>query len=122
MQGSPPSDDRGPSEAEHLLSEDAHSMEMANVSPESSKDNNGDQLNRIGTSYADDPSNSGASAIGNVRTAESTVPINGAQQTVYRVYKMRWFGLGQLVLLNIVVSGDVSTPTAQRASEMVVCR
>jgi FLVCR family MFS transporter 7 len=29
-------------------------------------------------------------------------------QTHYRVYKRRWFGLCQLVLLNIVVSWDVS--------------
>lgn len=28
--------------------------------------------------------------------------------TVYRTYKRRWFGLAQLVLLNIVVSWDVS--------------
>ena len=26
----------------------------------------------------------------------------------YRVYKRRWFGLAQLVLLNIIVSWDVS--------------
>jgi FLVCR family MFS transporter 7 len=29
----------------------------------------------------------------------------------FKVYKRRWFGLGQLVLLNIVVSWDVSTTT-----------
>jgi len=28
---------------------------------------------------------------------------------VYKVYKRRWFGLVQLVLLNIIVSWDVST-------------
>lgn len=27
----------------------------------------------------------------------------------YKVYKRRWFGLAQLVLLNVVVSWDVST-------------
>lgn len=31
---------------------------------------------------------------------------NGGQ-TLYKVYKRRWFGLTQLVLLNIVVSWDV---------------
>jgi FLVCR family MFS transporter 7 len=31
--------------------------------------------------------------------------------THYRVYKRRWLGLMQLVLLNIVVSWDVSTPS-----------
>ena len=29
------------------------------------------------------------------------------EPVVYRVYKIRWFGLMQLVLLNIVVSWDV---------------
>lgn len=29
---------------------------------------------------------------------------------VYKVYKRRWFGLVQLVLLNIIVSWDVSSP------------
>jgi hypothetical protein len=29
---------------------------------------------------------------------------------VYKVYKRRWFGLVQLVLLNIIVSWDVSCP------------
>jgi hypothetical protein len=32
--------------------------------------------------------------------------------THYRVYKRRWLGLCQLVLLNIVVSWDVSLPPA----------
>lgn len=30
------------------------------------------------------------------------------EPVVYKVYKIRWFGLMQLVLLNIVVSWDVS--------------
>lgn len=28
---------------------------------------------------------------------------------VYRVYRRRWFGLAQIVLLNIIISWDVST-------------
>lgn len=36
--------------------------------------------------------------------AQSTIPLQ------YRVYKRRWFGLIQLVLLNIVVSWDVRVP------------
>lgn len=35
-----------------------------------------------------------------------TMEGNGGQ-VVYKVYKRRWFGLTQLVLLNIVVSWDV---------------
>ena len=31
-----------------------------------------------------------------------------AETVRYRVYKIRWFGLAQLVLLNIIVSWDVS--------------
>lgn len=38
---------------------------------------------------------------------EGERPEPGAHQ--YRVYKRRWFGLIQLVLLNIIVSWDVST-------------
>jgi hypothetical protein len=34
--------------------------------------------------------------------------VNGGGE--YKVYKRRWFGLVQLVLLNIVVSWDVSCP------------
>ncbi|KAL8734791.1 MAG: hypothetical protein Q9181_003035 [Wetmoreana brouardii] len=33
---------------------------------------------------------------------------NGRELPVYRVYKRRWFGLMQLVLMNIIVSWDVS--------------
>jgi FLVCR family MFS transporter 7 len=37
--------------------------------------------------------------------------VNGtSSERVYKVYKRRWFGLVQLVLLNIIVSWDVSTP------------
>lgn len=34
---------------------------------------------------------------------------DGQGQPVYRVYKRRWFGLMQLVLMNIIVSWDVSS-------------
>lgn len=34
----------------------------------------------------------------------------GGNAVVYKVYKRRWFGLVQLVLLNIIVSWDVSGP------------
>jgi hypothetical protein len=39
--------------------------------------------------------------------ADASQPHNGAG-VEYRVYKRRWFGLFQLVLLNIIVSWDVS--------------
>lgn len=34
----------------------------------------------------------------------------GEGEVVWKVYKRRWFGLLQLVLLNVVVSWDVSSP------------
>ena len=39
-------------------------------------------------------------------TGVGNMPAN----TVYKVYKRRWFGLLQLALLNIIVSWDVSAP------------
>jgi hypothetical protein len=36
----------------------------------------------------------------------------GEGEVVWKVYKRRWFGLLQLVLLNVVVSWDVSSPSA----------
>jgi hypothetical protein len=38
-------------------------------------------------------------------------PKKSYSHTHFKVYKRRWLGLGQLVLLNIVVSWDVSTAT-----------
>ena len=108
MQGGLPGDDDEVNEAEHLLSENDDSMEMAGVNAESSRDGNWDQVNRVGTTYTDNPSTAERPSLDAARTAESTMPINGPQETIYRVYKMRWFGLGQLILLNIIVSWDVS--------------
>ena len=36
------------------------------------------------------------------------VALANSQPVEYRVYKIRWFGLTQLILLNIIVSWDVS--------------
>lgn len=38
----------------------------------------------------------------------------GDGESEFRSYKIRWFGLFQLVLLNIIVSWDVSVPTPRR--------
>lgn len=100
-------DAHGPSEAEHLLSEDEESMEMAGVTPESSRDGHASQMEPI---YTDDPGNADSSRLDPVETNQSIAPVNRGQQTTFKVYKMRWFGLGQLVLLNIIVSWDVSSP------------
>ena len=45
------------------------------------------------------------------RSTVENVPSDG-EPVVYKVYKIRWFGLMQLVLLNIVVSWDVSDSTS----------
>ena len=39
----------------------------------------------------------------------------------YRVYKRRWFGLVQLILLNIVVSWDVSTLSTKPPASLPLC-
>ena len=40
----------------------------------------------------------------------------GRHVTMYKVYKRRFFGLAQLVLLNIIVSWDVSAPERKARS------
>ncbi len=45
--------------------------------------------------------------LGQLELDEMEFPAEG-RQIEYKVYKRRWFGLMQLVLLNIVVSWDVS--------------
>ena len=98
----------GPSEAEHLLSEDEDqdSMEMADMTPETSRDKN---ATRVETRYTDNTHNVQSSRVQSSGVDEDTAPINnGVRQIEYKAHKMRWFGLGQLVLLNIVVSWDVS--------------
>ena len=50
------------------------------------------------------PQDTGAQGDGNNDTEAAEV----AGERVYKVYKRRWFGLVQLVLLNIIVSWDVS--------------
>lgn len=99
-------DDDPSIEAEHLLpkDEDEDSMEMADVSPESSR---AKDTSHVETVYTDEPDFVGSSRLAPVETIQSSSPIMGRQQTTFKVYKMRWFGLGQLVLLNIVVSWDV---------------
>ena len=91
-------------EAEHLLSVD--SMEMGDMSPQQTRENK--IPSHVEETYTDEQSNGEASGLRFSAAGEEEVaPINGAH-TEYRVYKVRWFGLSQLILLNIVVSWDVS--------------
>ena len=104
MHGDPDERRQTHGEAEHLLSVD--SMEMGDMSPQQTTENK--TPSPEGT-YTDEQSSGEASALRFSAAGEEEVaPINGGH-TEYRVYKVRWFGLSQLILLNIVVSWDVST-------------
>ena len=94
------------SEAEHLLPRD--SMEMGDLSPQQTRDDK--HPSRLEERYTDSQGNGEASGSRPSAAGEEEefAPINGGR-TEYRVYKIRWFGLTQLILLNIVVSWDVST-------------
>lgn len=93
------------SEAEHLLSGD--SMEMRDISPQQTR--NDKHPSQLEERYTDAQSNGEASGSRPSAAGEDELaPING-EHTEYRVYKIRWFGLTQLILLNIVVSWDVSS-------------
>ena len=90
-------------EAMHLLSSDGWT-EMADIDrADASKGQS-----RVETDYTDDVQNAES-------PGQPTAVVDEAspseEPVVYKVYKMRWFGLMQLVLLNIVVSWDVSTTT-----------
>lgn len=56
--------------------------------------------------------NRGASPMQNLESNGSPVGETNGGITQYKVYKRRWFGLVQLVLLNVVVSWDVSSTIA----------
>jgi len=83
------------SEAEHLLSGGEDWMEMADLAPIESEHGGSSDF--------------GPRQLGEGPGEEDEAHINGAQRPIeYRVYAIRWFGLMQLVLLNIIVSWDVS--------------
>lgn len=94
-------------------------MEMANLSPGDTREDK--NLFRSATRYTDDQSNAGASVLRTeTRDGEEVALAERGDQVEYRVYKIRWFGLTQLILLNIIVSWDVSTsnldtPTHERS-------
>lgn len=97
------------SEAEHLLSRD--SMEMGDISPQQTRDHK--HSSQLEERYTDVRSNGEASGSRpSAAGEEEDAPING-RHIEYRVYKIRWFGLTQLILLNIVVSWDVRSSHLQ---------
>ena len=96
---------QGHSETEHLLYSDP--MEMGDMNPQRTREDK--HPSHLEERYTDAQSNGEASG-SRISTAgeEEATPINGGHRE-YRVYKIRWFGLTQLILLNIVVSWDVCT-------------
>ena len=63
--------------------------------------------------YTDEQSNGEASGSRPSAASEEEIAPMGGGHSEYRVYKIRWFGLTQLILLNIVVSWDVSVSYSQ---------
>ena len=97
-------------ETERLLLR-SDSMEMGEMSPQQTRDENKDP-SRWEERYSDVVQGNGHGQSSGSRPAEEEegAPIVGGRggRTEYRVYRIRWFGLAQLILLNIVVSWDVT--------------
>ena len=105
MQASRPALGHRPSEEHLLLDEDT---EMADLQHPREDHKNSPQVR---TQYSDDPGGNGEGSASHALHEVSTTETEPAeQQPVYKVYRTRWFGLFQLVLLNIIVSWDVSFP------------
>lgn len=97
--------DQSPDEEEGLIRANQNSMEMADLSTKPIANPKGSSHAR----YTDSEDHADASASRQIVNDGDEVPLaERAQPTEYRVYKIRWFGLTQLILLNIVVSWDVS--------------
>lgn len=88
----------GKGEAMRLLSPNDEWIEMASDHEESSTQS------RVKGGYADEESHAERSGTDTVAAGEGQ---RNDDPIVYKVYKIRWFGLFQLVLLNIIVSWDV---------------
>ena len=102
MNPSKPHPIRRPS-AEQLLGYEDQDTEMSELPPQRSEDAK-DTDQRVEERYTDDGEPGRAPP-----TAESVEEARSPiAPVVYKVYKRRWFGLMQLVLLNIIVSWDVS--------------
>lgn len=102
---------QSPAEAEGLLPNNQDLMEMADLSTKATAEDK----NSKGSSHAryiDSEDHADAATSRQVTNDGDEVTLGErAQPAEYRVYKIRWFGLTQLILLNIVVSWDVSIGT-----------
>ena len=96
-------------EAAHLLSSNNEDMELSEMT--SHRHGSKEDATRVDTRYTDQSEHEGPSSSGADRQEleNDVAMINpGVSSPEYRVYGIRWFGLIQLVLLNIIVSWDVS--------------
>lgn len=91
---------QNPNETERLLASHGEMNEMADLNPRREIE---DSLSRSESGYTEEQSRAEISG-----TSSSQMPFMNVNEdhVVYKVYKRRWFGLIQLVLLNIVVSWD----------------
>ena len=104
MHGDPAEIRQTHSETEHLLCGD--SMEMGDMIPQQTREDK--HTSQWEERYTDAQSNgqTSGSRPDVAGEEEEAAPIVG-ERIEYRVYRIRWFGLAQLILLNIVVSWDV---------------
>ena len=96
-------------EAAHLLSSNNEDMELSDMT--SHRNGSKEDATRVETRYTDQSENGGPSIPGaNRQESENDMAMINPRVSPpeYRVYGIRWFGLTQLVLLNIIVSWDVS--------------
>lgn len=98
---------QNPNETERLLASHGEMNEMADLNPRREIE---DSLSRSESGYTEEQSRAEISG-----TSSSQMPFMNVNEdhVVYKVYKRRWFGLIQLVLLNIVVSWDVSASNSK---------
>jgi hypothetical protein len=92
---------KGPTDGKHL----------SEVTTESSYAGSGDYSAFRETGHHDGllASGSGPNDVSGIEADETGAPASGnGTGVVYKQYKRRWFGLVQIVLLNIIVSWDVS--------------
>ena len=87
-------------EQEHLLGHDAEATEMADRA-------RNDKAPGVIEHESRESNSQGQSSYSAPDPEVNDTP-NGITPPSYRVYKRRWFGLVQLVLMNIIVSWDVS--------------
>lgn len=96
-------------EAAHLLSSNNEDMELSEMT--SHQIGSKEDATRVETRYTDQSENEGppSSGVDRQELNNDVAAINSrVSAPEYRVYGIRWFGLIQLVLLNIIVSWDVS--------------